>query len=134
YATDTPYKVRHYLVDPNKGKPAVLADTENLTGTTNDLIQPTRDKYVSQGYALGTTKGDSFIKADGSTIVDMYYKPIERTMTFDFGYEGASKTTVTDLIYKNIGAQIPIPTRPGYKFTGWSPAVPMAMPTKDTTY
>ncbi|WP_179086578.1 InlB B-repeat-containing protein [Paenibacillus amylolyticus] len=131
--TDTPYKVNHYLIDANSQKLSVLTDSETQTGTTNTEIRITSNKYRDRGYNEVVVKG-IYIKGDGSTVVNIYYKPISRTLTFNLGYEGAPEGKLTDLIYKNIVNRIPVPTRTGYTFAGWSPNVPNAMPTDNATY
>jgi len=131
--TNTPYKVQHYLIDPNTRTSTSPAVTETLTGTTGMEIQLTSDRFKDEGYTTGMVSGAS-IKGDGSTVVRMDYYPMNRTMTFDWGYAGATASTVTEPIGKTIGARIPAPTRAGYTFAGWSPEVPSAMPAADTTY
>lgn len=131
--TNTPYKVNHYLIDANSQNLSVLADSETQTGTTNTEIRITSNKYRDRGYNEVVVKG-IHIKGDGSTVVNIYYKPISRTLTFNLGYEGATEGKLTDLIYKNIVNRIPVPTRAGYTFAGWSPNVPNTMPTDNATY
>jgi uncharacterized repeat protein (TIGR02543 family) len=131
--TDTPYTVQHYLIDPNTRTATSPAATETLTGTTGTEIQIASDKFKDQGYATGKASG-VLIKGDGSTVVKVNYYPMNRTMTFDWAYAGAPASSVTEATGKNISAWIPVPTRPGYTFAGWSPDVPAAMPAVDTTY
>ncbi|MGE6667117.1 InlB B-repeat-containing protein [Paenibacillus xylanexedens] len=131
--TNTPYKVNHYLIDANSEKLSVLTDSETQTGTTNTEIRITSNKYKDRGYNEVVVRG-IYIKGDGSTVVNIYYKPISRTVTFNLGYEGAPEGKLTDLIYKNIANRIPVPTRTGYTFAGWSPDVPNTMPTDNATY
>ncbi|WP_186375594.1 InlB B-repeat-containing protein [Paenibacillus xylanexedens] len=130
--TDTRYRVNYYLMDPNPGKSPTLADWEMQTGTTNELARITSDRYKDRGYMEGTTQG--IIKGDGSTILNVNFKPISKTATFKLGYEGASEKQITDLIYTNIVSRIPVPTRQGYKFAGWSPYMPTTMPAESTTF
>ncbi|MFC4305212.1 InlB B-repeat-containing protein [Cohnella boryungensis] len=131
--TDTPYTVEHYLIDPNTRSASAPAYTEKLTGTTGAKIQITSDRFRDLGYAEGKVSGVP-IKNDGSTVVRIDYYPTNRTMTFDWGYAGAPSSTITEQFGKNIAARIPLPTRAGYTFTGWSQDVPSMMPTVDTTY
>ncbi|MGF6356288.1 putative repeat protein (TIGR02543 family) [Paenibacillus sp. 4624] len=130
--TNTPYRVNYYLMDPNAGKSPTLADWEMQTGITNELVRITSDRYKDRGYMEGTTQGT--IKGDGSTILNVFYKPISKTATFNLGYEGASEKQITDLIYTNIVSRIRVPSRQGYKFAGWSPYMPSTMPTESTTF
>lgn len=131
--TNTPYTVQHYWIDPNTRTSTSPVYTETKTGTTGAEIRITSDRYRNQGYTDGTVSGE-LIKGDGSTVVKLYYYPTNRTMTFDLGYVGAPGTTVTEPFGKNIAARIPMPTRPGYTFAGWSPEVPGTMPNADTAY
>ncbi len=131
--TDTPYTVQHYLIDPNTKTATSPAATETLTGTTGTEIQIVSDRFLDQGYATGKAGGMK-IKGDGSTVVRVDHYPANRTMTFDGGYVGSPGSSLTEATGKNISARIPIPTRPGYTFAGWSPDVPSAMPATNTSY
>jgi uncharacterized repeat protein (TIGR02543 family) len=131
--TDTPYTVEHYWMNPNSRAEPVLVKTEPRTGTTDTEIRITSDIYHDDGYTSGSVS-DVTIKGDGSTIVKLEYFPTNRTMTFDWGYDGAPVSSITDQFGKNIANRIPQPTRVGYLFTGWTPEVPSTVPTRDTSY
>ncbi|WP_164848607.1 InlB B-repeat-containing protein [Paenibacillus sp. DCT19] len=131
--TDTPYTVEHYVLDPNSRTAAPPVDTENLTGTTDTEIRISSDRFKEQGYENGTVSG-VLIKGDGSTVVRVNYSPANRKMTFAGGYAGAPSVSLTGAAGKNIAARIPVPTRSGYTFAGWSPDIPSTMPIEDTTY
>lgn len=130
---NTPYTVEYYVLDPNSRIQAPPVDTENMTGTTDTEIRISSDRFKEQGYATGTVSG-VLIKGDGSTVVRVNYYPENRKMTFAGGYAGAPQISLTEAVGKNIATRIPVPTRQGYTFAGWSPEVPSAMPIKDTTY
>ncbi|WP_339257986.1 InlB B-repeat-containing protein [Paenibacillus sp. FSL R5-0713] len=130
---NTPYTVEHYVLDPNSRTLAPPVDTENLTGTTDTEIRISSDRFKEQGYSTGTVSG-VLIKGDGTTVVRVNYSPANRKMTFAGGYAGAPQISVTEAVGKNIATRIPVPTRQGYTFAGWSPEVPSAMPIEDTTY
>ena len=131
--TDTPYTVEHYLVDPNSRVSNPPVFTEMLQGTTDTEIRISSDRYEDQGYRTGIVN-ETLIKGDGSTVVRVNYYPANRKLTFNWNYAGAPESSVTEAIGRNIAARIPVPTRPGYTFAGWSPEVPTAMPSSDTTY
>ena len=131
--TDTPYTVEHYWVNPNARGEPTLVHTETRYGTTDTEIRFTSDLYNGDGYTPGSVSGLT-IKGDGSTVVRVEYFPTNRTMTFDWGYDGAPASSITDQFGKNIASRIPQPTRAGYIFTGWSPDVPATVPTVDVTY
>ncbi|WEK54567.1 MAG: InlB B-repeat-containing protein [Candidatus Cohnella colombiensis] len=132
--TNTPYTVQHYLIDPNTKAPAASpAATEQMTGTTGTEIQITSDKFRDQGYATATARG-VIIKGDGSSVIKVYHYPVNRTMTFNWAYTGAPASSLTEAVGKNITARVTMPTRPGYSFAGWSPALPSMMPATDSSY
>ncbi len=130
---NTPYTVEHYLLDPNTRTSTSPAYTEMLTGTTGTEIRINSDRFKSDGYANGTSSG-TLIKGDGSTVVRVEYSPTTRTMTFDLAYAGAPSSAITEPFGKNVANRIPVPSRAGYTFNGWSPEVPTIMPTTNTTY
>ncbi|WP_353882572.1 InlB B-repeat-containing protein [Paenibacillus amylolyticus] len=130
---NTPYTVEYYVLDPNSRIQAPPVDTENRTGTTDTEIRISSDRFKEQGYATGTVSG-VLIKGDGSTVVRVNYYPENRKMTFAGGYAGAPQISLTEAVGKNIAARIPVPTRQGYTFAGWSPEAPSTMPIEDTTY
>lgn len=132
---NTRYTVQHYLIDANTGKPASSTPdyTELRTGTTDTEIRINSDRFKNQGYANGVTSGQ-LIKGDGSTVVRIEYAPVNHTVIFDGDYPGAARSTITEPTGKNIANRIPVPTRAGYAFAGWSPKAPSTMPNVDTTY
>ncbi|QCT04836.1 cell wall/surface repeat protein [Paenibacillus algicola] len=135
--TDTPYKVEHYLIDPNTNE-ASLAATENLKGTSGTELRISSNKYQSEGYLSGYV-GGVYIKGDGSTVAKIYYERHYATLTFSLGYRDSRGNelftrSITARNGKNISTQIPGAFRAGYTFTGWSSAVPAVMPTKDMTF
>ncbi|WP_411735586.1 InlB B-repeat-containing protein [Paenibacillus sp. M2] len=130
---NTPYTVEYYVLDPNSRIQAPPVDTEKRTGTTDTEIRISSDRFKEQGYATGTVSG-VLIKGDGSTVVRVNYYPENRKMTFAGGYAGAPQISLTEAVGKNIATRIPVPTRQGYTFAGWSPEVPSTMPIEDTTY
>ncbi|MFD2672162.1 InlB B-repeat-containing protein [Marinicrinis sediminis] len=135
--TDTPYRVEHYLIDPNTNA-ATLVATENFKGTTGEQLDISSNKYESDGYVTGYGGGN--IKGDGSTVVKVYYERMYQSMTFDLGYKNSAGHDVFERsIHARYGkdiptSQVPVPSRPGYTFVRWSPAVPNVMPNADTTY
>jgi len=131
--TNTPYTVEHYWVNPNSRAEPTLVYSETRTGTTDTEIRFTSNIYNEYGYTSGSVSGMT-IKGDGSTVVRVEYFPTNRTMTFNWGYDGAPSSNITDQFGKNIANRIPQPTRPGYIFTGWTPEVPSTVPAVDTAY
>lgn len=132
---NTPYTVEHYLIDPNTRKSISTTPDykELLTGTTDTEIRINSDRYKDRGYANGEIYG-RLIKGDGSTVVRVEYYPTSPTITFNLSYPGSPRSTLTEPSGRNIEGRIPVPTRPGYAFAGWSPEAPSVMPTSNTEY
>lgn len=123
------FTVKHYqqnLDDDNY----TLADTETKTGYTEsavgDGLKKSYDGFTGLLYDT-TTK----IAADGSTVVEIYYDRnyYLLSLNLDGGY-GAEP------VYARFGAPVSVsaPTKPGYTFAGWNPAIPAAMPAGGGTY
>lgn len=130
---NTPYTVLRYLIDPNTGN-AVLKLTENKTGTTGAGIYYEANDYVAGIGNIASPVRD-VIKGDGSTIVRLYYNPFSSTIYFNWGYSVANNLSkVTAPVDKDISSLVPLLTRPGYKFAGWSPSIPSKMPSVGGTY
>ena len=130
YPAEVNFTVKHYKQNIEDDK-YTLADTETKTGLTESPVGEGLAKTDYTGfYALlydTTTK----IAADGSTVVEIYYDRYYYLMKFDLdgGYG-------VEPIYARYGAPISVaePTKPGYKFNDWTPAVPKTMPAKDTSF
>ena len=123
------FTVKHYqqnLDDDNY----TLADTETKTGytesTVGDGLKKSYDGFTGLLYDT-TTK----IAADGSTVVEIYYDRnyYLLSLNLDGGY-GAEP------VYARFGAPVSVsnPTKPGYTFAGWNPAIPATMPADGGTY
>ena len=129
------FTVKYYQQNVNDDK-YTLSGTETKQGYT--------EKPVST-YATGTNGFDvnydgftrllyddtATIAADGSTVVELYYDRNYYLMNFnlDGGYG-------VEPIYARYGAPINVgtPTKPGYSFGGWTPALPDTMPVNGGTY
>ena len=117
------FTVKHYQQNVT-GAEYTLAETETKTGYTGspvgaDLAKP-YDGFYKLIYAT-----DTAIAADGSTEVEIYYDRYYYLMklNLDGGYG-------LEPIYARYGTPITIdkPTKPGYTFDKWYPALPTTMP------
>ncbi len=117
------FTVKHYQQNVS-GAEYTLAETETKTGYTGspvgaDLAKP-YDGFYKLIYAT-----DTAIAADGSTEVEIYYDRYYYLMklNLDGGYG-------LEPIYARYGTPITIdkPTKPGYTFDKWYPALPTTMP------
>lgn len=131
YPAEVNFTVRHYQQNiDNDNYTLVDTDTETKTGTTKSPVGANLGKNYDGFYALlyDTTTP---IAADGSTVVEIYYDRYYYLMKFDLdgGYG-------VEPIYARYGAPISVadPTKPGYTFNGWDPALLATMPAKDTSF
>ena len=140
--SDTDYKVVVNYTDAATG---VHADEFPYTGTTDNAIaivdeipDPAADKteYVLmddlavKGYVLDEDADNQLtgvVAADGSTVLNLYYKATKVTATFDAN-DGAYYDTTTsksvDIDYNSLVASVApagydAPSREGYTFGGW---------------
>ena len=127
-ASGTGYKVEHYQekTDGVGQYPASPHETDNLTGTTGANISVTPKTYPGFEFDKQEPVYPS-IAADGSTIIKLFYKRKQITVTFklDGGNIGGSTTAQTRS--GRFGTTFTAPTNPvktGYTFSDWQPTPP----------
>ena len=101
--------------------------TRNTTGTTEKVVPDNLAVAVDGFTSLYYERPE--IAADGSTVVEIYYDRNYYLLSLDLdGGYGAEP------MYARYGTDINIadPTRAGYRFEGWSPALPDKMPAENT--
>ena len=139
--TEAAYTVEYYFQDPADGEFEVDASlTSRRTGTAGVPVAVTdgdkaveRDGYVfDEGNASNVLEVAS-LSDDGSTTLRVYYK-----LSLDVTYDLNGGTSDETLSYpgNDWGVATPTisdPTRDGYRFTGWAPAVAETV-TADATY
>lgn len=123
-STGTPYEVHHYLERLEGAYPAVPKEKDNLRGETGAwtaAAAKSYDGFTPMGFA------QEMIKADGSTVVKIFYTRNSYLLTYK---DSLSAGVYASQTYKYGAAvtAIAAPTKTGYTFTGWSPAVPATMP------
>ena len=124
------FTVKHYRQNvSNDGY--TLANTETKKGYTESAVGEGLAKTDDTGFYSLLYDTTTKIAADGSTVVEIYYDRYYYLMNFnlDGGYG-------VEPIYARYGAAINVgtPTRPGYTFDKWTPAVPTAMPAQNASY
>lgn len=122
--TGTPYEVHHYLERLEGAYPYVPHEKDNLRGETGAwtaAAAKSYDGFTPMGFA------QEMIKADGSTVVKIFYTRNSYLLTYK---DSLSAGVYASQTYKYGAAVTAIadPTKTGYTFTGWSPAVPDTMP------
>ena len=136
--TDTAYKVQHWQQnigagDEHNDTNFTLADTDNLTGTTNTEVTPEVKDYT--GFKAPDTQTVT-ITADGKTVVNYYYTRNEYTITyfFDEGNINGHKDHIINMYDYDEAVTAPAdPVKDGYRFAGWEPEVPKKMPARYVT-
>ena len=124
------FTVKHYRQNvSNDGY--TLANTETKKGYTESAVGEGLAKTDDTGFYSLLYDTTTKIAADGSTVVEIYYDRYYYLMNFnlDGGYG-------VEPIYARYGAAINVgtPTKPGYTFDKWTPAIPATMPDKNTSY
>ena len=122
--TGTPYEVHHYLERLEGAYLAVPDEKDNLRGETGAwtaAAAKSYDGFTPMGFA------QEMIKADGSTVVKIFYTRNSYLLTYK---DSLSAGVYASQTYKYGAAVTAIadPTKTGYTFTGWSPTVPDKMP------
>lgn len=122
--TGTPYEVHHYLERLEGAYPYVPHEKDNLRGETGAwtaAAAKSYDGFTPMGFA------QEMIKADGSTVVKIFYTRNSYLLTYK---DSLSAGVYASQTYKYGAAVTAIadPTKTGYTFTGWSPTVPDKMP------
>ena len=108
----TAYKVAHYKEQLDGSY--VLADTDNLTGTTDSSVTPETKTYI--GFTAPAAKTET-IKGDGMLVVEYQYTRNPYTITFDADGGSITPTSITAKYGESI--TLPTPEREGYGFSGW---------------
>ena len=127
--TGTPYEVHHYLERLEGAYPYVPKEKDNLRGETGAwtaAAAKSYDGFTPMGFA------QEMIKADGSTVVKIFYTRNSYLLTYK---DSLSAGVYASQTYKYGAAvtAIAAPTKTGYTFTGWSPTVPATMPAEALT-
>ena len=129
--TDINYTVKHWqqnLADDNYTE----FESETLQGTTATATAAAAKSYTgftAQSFSQETIAGD------GTTVVNIYYNRISYDLTWVT--DGDALTGGYTSGSTKYGAAITAPATPtktGYTFAGWSPAVAETMPAANTTY
>ena len=131
--TNTAYVVNHYKqnVDNNN---YTLAETDNLTGTTEAQVTPDTKDYGA-GFTAPAQQTVTIL-ADGSLVVTYNYTRNAFALTWDADGGSISGTYTSG----NVKFEAPITapananvTKTGYDFQGWDKTVPATMPAEALT-
>ena len=124
--TDTAYKVEHYKENADdNGFTIVEDDTENLTGTTDSATSAEAKSYTN--FTAQSFSQES-IAPDGTTVVKIYYKRDNVTMSFNLAGGKIGEDESATLTGKYASSfTITSPAKQGYTFASWNPSLPDSM-------
>lgn len=130
--TDMAYTVQHLQQNISDDKYTVI-DTENKTGTTDTMTVAAAKSYP--GFTAQAVTQQT-IKGDGTTIVQIKYDRNEITLTLDLNNLNSTDPHDIKKVKGRYGAPVTVaePTCSGYKFIGWSPALPAIFPETDSSH
>ena len=114
--TATQYTVNHYQQNADDNG-YTLKDTETLKGTTGGQTAATAKTYT--GFEPAKSFDQAEIKADGSTVVNIYYDRQTFTVTFDVGEGGTLNDDASKTFKYGQSFDAQTPTRTDYAFEGW---------------
>ncbi|MGP1475010.1 MAG: InlB B-repeat-containing protein, partial [Treponema sp.] len=131
-ASGTGYKVEHYQEKTDGTYPSTPTDIESRTGQTDHTFTAAEIKGMKkttyQGFEFDKQElNHPSIKADGTTIIKLFYKRKQITVTFklDGGKISGDPSDVTRAgKYGAPLAKPADPTKPGYTFSDWQPTPP----------
>lgn len=131
--TDTKYTVKHWLQNITDDLYPTNAEyTDNLEGTTDEATEAEAKDltgFTAQSFLQSTIAGDE------STVINIYYTRNSYTLAWATDGNALSGNYTSGSI--KYGAEIiapATPTKTGYVFAGWTPAVSNTMPAANTTY
>ena len=119
------YTVQHFQQNiDNDDYPTVPSATQTLSGTTGQLTTATANNYA--GFEPLLPIEQQTIAGNGTTVVKVKYKRKLITVTFKLAGGNISGSTDDVPLSGKFGATFsaPVPTRQGYTFNDWNPAVP----------
>ena len=136
--SDKTYTVNHNFARVESGYDV---EKEELSGPVDSETKAAAKQ--KDGFELDKTKhtdgkiAQATIKADGSTVVDIYYARKEVTLTFKLNGGKFGESTDGKTMKGKFGEPLVKPEEPeqdGYTFTGWEPKLQGTFPAADTTY
>ncbi len=123
------FTVKHFLQNTTNDD-YTLYQSVPMTGLTNSPVGEGLGEDI-EGFTTLLYDTTTKIAADGSTEVEIYYDRNYYLMSFDLdgGYG-------VEPIYARYGAPVSVgePTKGGYEFISWTPAIPAAVPASNLTF
>lgn len=124
------YTVEHWVENADDND-YTLVSSDIKNGRVNMWTNAAARTDLGDGIILRDDVEQTQITGDGSSVVKIYYEREYYMITFDAN----GGIDAPNPIYGKFGAavgSVTHPTRAGYNFTGWSPAMPPTIPAKNT--
>ena len=122
------WQINQYTVTFNSaGGTSVSPITQNYNTAVTQPADPTRTGYTFTGWSPSVP---STMPANNTTCVAQWQA---NQYTVSFNSAGGTSVSPITQNYNTVITRPVNPTRTGYTFNGWSPAVPSTMPANDTT-
>ena len=125
-ATDTPYKVETW--EMNTLGEYVLVGTADKTGETDTLATATPETKTGFTFVEGESVTEGTITADGNLVLVLKYA--RNKYKFTYTVDSVTSDPI-EYYYEETVAALSDPSKVGYEFKGWEPAVPATMPADD---
>jgi len=93
--TDTPYTVRHYVLNLSTEE-YTLDYTESLTGTTGETVQAVIRTYM--GLMAENESYEGVVLADGSLVIDVHYVEFNYAFTYELNGGNFTYETREDMV------------------------------------
>ena len=131
-AASTTITVNHY-VEGVDGQDRTIFETETISVGTGSTVNGSLYQKTIVGFEYEDADKNITVSADGSTVVNVYYKRNSYKLTFTYGEMNGEAVEYT-LKY---GATLPAAPEfkvDGYVLAGWDSALADTMPAKNLTY
>lgn len=123
--TNTKYVVNHFQMNTSGSYPTSATESENKTGTTAasltlaNLAKSYTGFTYDYGQVNGSTVTTTTILADGSRVINLYYKRNQYTVTLTKG-TGIASVSGAGTYYYNASVTINATLSTGYSWSKWS--------------
>ncbi len=125
YAVYTPNEVTYYIDVYKMGTDGQYGAAETTTGTAFVDSEVTITSHAIDGFTLVTAASQTeTVPAEGELRFTVRYE--RNKYVIDYNVDGA--ITTNEYYYEQAITPIADPTKTGYTFAGWTPAVPATMP------
>ncbi|MCR4615663.1 MAG: InlB B-repeat-containing protein [Clostridiales bacterium] len=125
------YTVKHYKQNAT-GIGYSLADTETFNDVIGSEVVGQPKEYTGFYYFEDNSETTGEVLADGSLVLSLRYMRNVSTLTFN----SAGGTAVAPITQRYATEVTPpaAPTRTGFRFVNWTPALPETMPANDMSF